>query len=437
MPPQHIPAEMALLGACMLSEDALDAAIESVDASDFYRMAHAHLFAAMCAMRDEGRPVDPITLADYLGKKILRMGGAPYLFKCTEAIPTAANAAYYGEIIRDKAKARRLVELSQRVSQLAHDADGDPAAVIDRARDEIDRVAEAVAGGSVGVRADVLAERAVERYDVETPPALATGWPDLNRTIAGGLRPGTLTIFGGRPSQGKSLVVGCLALDIALRGHGVLFVSLEMSEAEIIDRMLANLGDVDLGHLVAQTLTDYDVRAVTRGRGRLEGIPLDIIDDQAMTLSKIRSAARAKARTPEGLSLLVVDYLGLLAAADSPKDRNRLVEAVSRGLKVLSRDLAIPIVAAHQLNREGARRRDPRPVLTDFRDSGSVEQDADVACLLYRPEGDVADGVDPNELEVIVAKNRQGPKKVIRLHFNGVKARVGSMAKFDLIRGGE
>jgi replicative DNA helicase len=228
-------------------------------------------------------------------------------------------------------------------------------------------------------------------------------------------------------------------MEVALRGHGVLFVSLEMSEAEIIDRILSNLGHIPLDHLVAQTLTEYDARSAEAARQKLEEAPLDIIDDQSITLSKIRSAARAKARTPEGLSLLIVDYLGLLAPADSPKDRNRLVEAVSRGLKVLARDLGIRVVAAHQLNREGARRRNPRPVLSDFRDSGAVEQDADIACLLYRPEegSTVEQGVDPNELEVIVAKNRQGPKRIIRLHFNGAQARVGSMARFDLIQGGE
>jgi len=436
-PPQNIPAEMAVLGACMQSAGALDDVLEVVGAGHFYRPAHQRIFAEMVAMRDAGQPVDPLTLGRALGRDFFRLGGAPYLLECMQATPASDNATFHAGLVLDCAKQRGVIELGQRTASLGYAVDADVDLMVDRARQDIDRVAEAVGSGSQGIaRIEDLSDEAEKRYRSEVPPSLSTGWPDLDQVLAGGLRPKTLTVVGGRPGSGKSMLAGCLATNVALRGVGTMIVSLEMTREELTDRVIANLGPVELTHLVAQTLTDHDFRCVDTARAKLRGTPLDIVDDKTMTLSRIRAKAWARKRSPIGLSLLVVDYLGLVTPADSKQDRQLQVATISRGLKIMADELDVPVVAAHQLNRSSAHRADPRPILTDLRESGGIEQDADVVMLLHRPDPGKDEEVDPTELLVDVAKNRQGPTGVVPLHWFPREARIGSRARFDLIKGG-
>jgi replicative DNA helicase len=433
--PRHdIRAEMALLGACLTSRDALDTAIEAVTPADFYRPANAALFTAMIEMRDAGLEVDSITLAQHLGNRLRKLGTATYLIDCQQAVPTAANVGFYAEIIHDAAGARRLLALSQRAAQLAYNVESDPTAAIDRVRTEIDEVAGTLGSGTAGVvRIDALTDAAITRYASEAPPSLPTGWPDIDRLLSGGLRPETLTVIGGRPGTGKSMVAGCLGMNVASAGRGVLLASLEMTAAEVTDRVISNMAHVDLTRLVAQTLTEWDRRSVASARERLEAVPLHIVDDQSLTLSGIRSKARALHRDGD-LAMLIIDYLALVIPSDPRQDRQLQVAAISRGLKVMSRELGIPVVAAHQLNRASARRSDPRPVLTDLRESGGIEQDADGVWLLDRPDPAKDEDADPAELVVHVAKNRQGPTGVVGLHWHPVQARVGSQTRFQVVK---
>ncbi|GEL19314.1 replicative DNA helicase [Pseudonocardia asaccharolytica] len=430
LPPADLDAERALLGACMHGQRALDTAVEILDPRDFYRPAHAELFAAMVAMRDTGREVDPVTLAAHLGDRLAKLGGHPHLIDLYGAPPTAANTAHYAEIISDAAVRRRLLEAGQRAIQLAHTASDDPAENVERARAALDDVAAQARGEAQAVEIDDLAGRALLRYQNPAPRGVSTGWPDMDEILSGGYRPGHLTVVGARPAVGKSLVACCTAAAVALDGHGVLVVSLEMTEAELTDRILANLASVDLGRLTRHELTERDWQAVEHAADRLRGLPLAVVDHPHLGLTGIRSLARDRARSPRGLSLLVVDYLGLVRPADPRLPRQEQVAGISRGLKLLAKELEVHVLALHQLNRQSEMRANRRPVLADLRESGAIEADADAVWLLHR---DDADETSRYELEVLVAKNRHGRTGNVGLAWNPQYARAGSLARLEAV----
>lgn len=422
LPPSDLNAERSLLGACLSGGTALDEAVEQLRPEDFYRPAHGELFAAMVAMRDTSREVDPITLADHLGNRLIKLGGAPYLADLLGSVVVATNAGYHAEIIAGKAIRRRLLEAGQRAQQLAHTA-GDPAEVVERARAALDAVAADARGDVRAEDIDDLLDRALDRYSAAAPPALATGLVDLDDLMGGGLRPGTLTVIGARPGVGKSVVGCCVPTYAAIHGHGALIVSLEMPAAELTDRVVANLGSVNLDRLTRHTLDDRDWGAVESAARRLRGLPLAVVDEPHLGLTGIRSLARDRARTARGLALIVVDYLGLVRPADPRLPRQEQVAGISRGLKLLAKELHVPVLALHQLNRQSEMRSGRRPVLSDLRESGAVEQDADAVWLLHR---DDADEERRFELEVHVAKNRHGRTGSVFLQWMPQYARVGS-----------
>lgn len=428
LPPSDIAAERGLLGACLIAGPALDDAVEQLEPADFYRPAHGELFAAMIAMRDAGREVDPLTLAAHLGDRLVKLGGQPYLVDLYGGVPTATNAGYYAEIVAEKAIRRRLLEAGQRSIQLAY-ANGEAAEVVERARQGFDQVA-AHARGDVSVsQIDDLADLAMQRYANPAPSSLSTGWPDLDRLHAGGLRPGTLTVVGARPGVGKS-VIGCnLPTQAAMRGVGSLLVSLEMTEAELTDRIIANLGSVDHDRLLTHRLNDQDWAAVQSAADRLRGMPLHVVDHPHIGLTGIRSLARDRARTPRGLGLLVVDYLGLIRPSDPRLPRQEQVAEMSRGLKLLAKELHVPVVALHQLNRQSEQRQSRRPVLSDLRESGAVEQDSDAVWLLHRDDSEEM----RFELEVIVAKNRGGRTGSVQLQWAPQYMRAGSYTRLEAV----
>lgn len=426
-PPADIDAEAAILGACMISPTAIDTAAEHIGPADFYRPAHTDLFAAILDMRERGLEVDPITIAAHLGDRLHKLGGAPWLADLYGGVPTAANAAYYVEIVADKSVRRRLLAASQRVHQLAHHGDGDTADVVERARQSLDDVAQHARSGDAAVDAIDLADNALTRYASEAAPALSTGWADLDLLMTGGLRPGNLIVVGARPGIGKS-VVGCnIPLAAALRGHGALIASLEMTEAELTDRLLANLGTIELTRLIQHRLSERDWDAVETAANRLRALPLAVTDDPSLGLAQIRSHARDRARGSTGLDLLVVDYLGLIRPADTRVPRQEQVSAISRGLKLLAKELRIPILALHQLNRGPEQRSNRRPVLSDLRESGAIEQDADAVWLLHREDDDAS----RYEIEINVAKNRQGRQGTVILPWSPQFARIGEAPAVD------
>jgi replicative DNA helicase len=432
-PPQDLAAEQSVLGGMMLSRDAIADVVEALAGpGDFYKPAHQSVYEVILELFGRGDPADAVTVAAELHRRgdLGRLGGAPYLHSLIAAVPTASNADYYAELVADKAILRRLVQAGTRITQLGYHGNetGDVADVVERARASLDEVALVARGGTRAAEIDDLAAAALTRYANPAPAGVPTGCPDLDGILGGGLRPGTLTVIGARPATGKTVVGMCLALNAAQRGHGALFVSLEMTEAELTDRVLANLGSIRLGHLITHKLSDRDWEAVQSAVDRLHGMPLAIVDNPHMGLVGIRSLARDRLRTPRGLGLLVVDYLSLMLPADPKAPRHEQVAAMSRGLKLLAKELHVPVVALHQLNRNPEGRQDRRPSMSDLRESGAVEQDADNVWLLHRPEpGDPREG----EIDFIIAKNRQGATGVVTQLWAPQYARVSSFARTE------
>lgn len=433
-PPQDLAAEQSVLGGMLLNRDAIGDVVEALAGpADFYKPAHQAVYEVILELFGRGDPADAVTVAAELHRRgdLARLGGAPYLHSLIAAVPTAANAHYYAEIVAEKAILRRLVAAGTRITQLGHHGNetGEAADVVERARATLDDVALAARGGTRAAEIDDLAAAALTRYANPTPAGVPTGCPDLDGILGGGLRPGTLTVIGARPATGKTVVGMCLALHAAQHGDGALFISLEMTETELTDRVLANLGSIRLGNLITHRLSHRDWDAVQSAVDRLHGLPLAIVDNPHMGLVGIRSLARDRLRSPRGLGVLVVDYLSLMLPADPKAPRHEQVAAMSRGLKLLAKELHVPVVALHQLNRNPEGRQDKRPSMADLRESGAVEQDADNVWLLHRP--DQADDPRAGEIDFIIAKNRQGATGVITQLWVPHYARVSSFARTE------
>ena len=433
-PPQDLDAERSVLGGMLLSRDAIDAVVETLaEPQDFYRPAHQTLYEVILDLTGRGDPADAVTVAAELHRRgdLGRLGGAPYLHTLMSAVPTAANAHYYAEIVAEKAILRRLVEAGTRIVQLGHHGNerGQAADVVERARASLDAVALDARGGTRASEIDDLGAAALTRYANPAPAGVSTGCPDLDGILGGGLRPGTLTVIGARPATGKTVVGMCLAVNAARRQHGALFISLEMTEAELTDRVLANLGSIRLGNLITHRLTERDWSAVQRAVDRLHEMPLAIVDNPHMGLVGIRSLARDRLRTPRGLGILVVDYLSLMLPADPRAPRHEQVAAMSRGLKLLAKELHVPVVALHQLNRNPEGRQDRKPSMSDLRESGAVEQDADNVWLLHRP--DRQDDPRAGEIDFIIAKNRQGATGLVTQAWAPHFARAATLARAE------
>ncbi len=406
LPSHDLDAERALLGACLVSSEAVDQVSDVVTTDDFYREAHALVFASVLTVHDTGQRVDALTVKAELERAgtLVRVGGAPYLHTLMESVPTAANAGFYAEKVNDCSTRRRLLAAGQRAVQLASSA-GDAADVVERARSAFDAITDQAKTGTETSAIGDLAADALIRYGSPAVSGLRTPWSDLNAQLNGGLRPGTLTVVGARPGQGKSIVGANMCLHAAQDGKGALLVSLEMPEAEVTDRVVSSLSGVTYSRILRHDLDDSDWQRVQSAVDKLSGLPLRIVDKPYLTLAAIRGLARNSARASHGLALLVVDYIQLMAPADSRAPREQQVAAMSRGLKLLAKELSVPVVALAQLNRAGAARADKTPTLTDLRESGQIEADADHVLLLHLPDEDTRIG----EIDVHVAKNRGGP----------------------------
>lgn len=422
LPPHNLEAEQALLGACLIGKTATDDVSSIVSPEDFYRPAHTHIFAAVLAVRENGTEVDPVSVLAELArvKTLVQAGGGTYLHTLMETVPTATNAAFYAEQVAECAVRRRLLETGQRAQQLALTG-GDTAEIVERVRQAFEDVADKARTGAEASTIGDLAEAALIRYSSPVTAGLPTPWVDINGTLNGGLRPGTLTVIGARPGNGKSIAGAQLCLNAAQHGFGALLVSLEMPEAELADRLLSSMSSTSYSKILRHDLEDADWGRVQVAVDKLSELPLRIVDKPYLTLAAVRSLARSTARTETGLGLLVLDYIQLMAPADTKSPREQQVAAISRGLKLLAKELRVPVVALAQLNRAGAARADKTPTVTDLRESGSLEQDADHVFLLHIPEEEERMG----EIDMYVAKNRGGPTNRVTLawapHFQSIR----------------
>lgn len=420
-------AERYVLGCWLSSTKALDDPDAHLEPSDFHAPRHEVIAATIQTMHGRGLGVDPVTVAAELLRTgaMAQAGGAPYLHELYAVPSTTSNAAHYARIVRGLAVRREGVAACTRGIQMFRSGEGDPADVHEAVRAEIDAIGTSRTTTAVRLVGEEI-DAYIDALEADEEPGIPTPWADLNERI-GGWKPGRLYVIGARPSVGKSVMGEQAALGMARHGHTG-FYSLEMSRDEVITRAVAQIGTVPLDRLEKpKTLTDDDWARISRARAILDALPLAIEDRATVRPVDIRAHARTLSRRGP-LAGLVVDYLQLMAAPRGDKrSRQELVAEWSRQFKLLAKELAVPVIVISQLNREIEHRADPRPVLADLRESGAIEQDADVVILLHPIDPD-GDGPDAGDLLVGVPKNRQGKPGALRLQLEGQYARLRSKA---------
>jgi replicative DNA helicase len=430
-PPQDLVAEQSVLGGMLLSKDAIGEVVEVIRHRDFYRPAHELIFEVIVDLYGKGEPADAVTVSAELTKRgeITRAGGAPYLHTLISAVPTAANASYYAKIVRERAIARRLVEAGTKIVQLGYVAEGDVDSLVDMAEQEVYQVTERRAGEDY-VQLSSLIPSALDQIEKlqsgELAEGIKTGFKDLD-ALTNGFHPGNMIVIAARPAVGKST----LGLDIArhasiANGACSVIFSLEMSRSEITMRMLSAEARVALNNIRSGALSDEEWSRLARRMGEINEAPLFIDDSPNLSMMEIRAKAR-RLKQRHDLKLVVIDYLQLMTSGKRVENRQQEVSEFSRQLKLLAKELNVPVVAISQLNRSPEQRSDKKPLLSDLRESGSIEQDADVVILLHRD--DLYDSQNRSgEADLIVAKHRNGPTKTITvaslLHF----AKFGDIA---------
>ena len=402
VPPQDMAAEQSVLGGMLISRAVIDDCMALVRAGDFYRPAHELIFDAIAGLHLAGEPVDAITVTDELAKRgaLGRAGGPAYLHDLVARVPVAANAVYYAGIVAGHATRRYLGLAATEIARIAREA-AEPDEAVERSRAAVDHVADARRrdNGPTSAAHDVI--EALEALEADDP-GLATPWADLTEVL-GGWRPGALYVVGARPGVGKSLIGIGAALDCARRGRRAHIASLEMSRKEIYHRMLANVGSVDMTRMKNRRLRDDDWKRLAEAGKHIAELPITVSDAATQTVVDIRAQARDLTRHGQ-IGLIVVDYLQLMQSPGRVESRQTEVASYSRGLKLLAKELEVPVIALSQLNRGSEGRADRRPSMSDLRESGALEQDADAVILLHRDPDE-----DPGILGVNVEKHRHGP----------------------------
>ena len=432
-PPQDIAAEQSVLGAMLLSKDAIADVVEIVRGHDFYRPAHETIFDTIIDLYGRGDPADAITVAAELTRRgeLGRVGGAPYLHTLTASVPTAANAEYYADIVRERAILRRLVEAGTRIVQMGYGSDGDVDDIVDRAQAEVYSVTDRRTSEDYAVLSEIM-EGALDEIEAigsrgGAMVGVPTGFEDLDR-LTNGLHPGQLIIVAARPGLGKSTLGLDFARAAAIRNHlaSVIF-SLEMTRNQITMRLLSAEARVALHHMRTGQMSDDDWNRIARRTGEVSSAPLFIDDSPNMSMMEIRAKSR-RLKQRHDLRLLIVDYLQLMQSPKRVESRQVEVAEFSRSLKLLAKELEIPVVALSQLNRSPEQRADKKPMLSDLRESGSIEQDSDMVILLHREDAYEKESPRAGEADLIVAKHRNGPTATITVAFQGHYSRFVDMA---------
>jgi replicative DNA helicase len=434
VPPHNIEAEESLLGAMLLSRDAIADAIERVNAEDFYKPAHAEIFRAITSLYAQGEPADPVTVAEELRRSAPEaVAQDPSLLVSLQVnTPSAASAAYYARIVEEHALLRRLVSVAGEIAELGYSLPEDVDAALDRAETMVFEVAERRVVDSMSSLRDLLAH-SIDHLEAlyargDTVTGVPTGYVDLDHHLAG-LQPSNLVVVGARPAMGKTSFALGMAAHAAMHARvPVLLFSLEMSHLELTQRLLCSDARVDAGRMRNGRLSESDWAKISESIGRLAEAPVYIDDNPNLTVMDIRAKAR-RMMSRGGLGLVVVDYLQLMTGRNNAENRQVEVSEISRGLKILARELKVPVVALSQLSRNLEMRQDKRPMLADLRESGSIEQDADVVLFIYRDEIYNPDSEDRGSAEILIAKHRNGPTGMVRLAFIDHYARFANIAR--------
>ncbi len=445
LPPQNLEAEMSVLGGVLLENEALNRALEFLRTEDFYRESHRKIFNALITLGDKNEPADLVTLTAVLKDRgeLEAVGGSTYLATLVDYVPTAANINYYCKLVKEKAVARKLIEASTNIATHGYEG-GDMEEILDQAEKAIFEISENRIRPSYYPVKDILKdtfksiEALYERKELVT--GVPTGYHDLDKMTAG-LQSSDLVIVAGRPSMGKTAFALNLveyATTHADNSVPAVIFSLEMSKEQLVQRMLCSLAKVDAGRLRTGHLRESDWPKLTMAAGQLNETQIFIDDTPAISVLELRSKAR-RLKAEHGLGLIIVDYLQLMRGSN-PESRQQEISEISRSLKALAKELTLPVVALSQLNRSLESRTDKRPMMADLRESGAIEQDADVIMFVYREsvycedcksrERTCEKGHD-KDAEIIIGKQRNGPIGTVHLTFRGEFTRFENQAKRD------
>ncbi|MED4794111.1 replicative DNA helicase [Priestia megaterium] len=423
LPPQNIEAEQALLGAIFLEPSSLTLASELLIPEDFYRASHQKIFTCMLKLSDQGEPVDLVTVTSELAdQKILEeVGGVSYLSDLANSVPTAANVEYYGKIVEEKSILRRLIRTATHIASEGYAREDEVEVLLNEAEKNILEVAQRKNSGVFQNIKDVL----VQTYDdIEVLhnrkgdiTGIPTGFSDLDRMTAGFQR-NDLIIVAARPSVGKTAFALNIAQNVATKtNENVAIFSLEMGAQQLVMRMLCAEGNIDAQRLRTGSLTADDWGKLTMAMGSLSNAGIYIDDTPGIRVGEIRSKCR-RLKQEGGLGMILIDYLQLIQGnGRSGENRQQEVSEISRALKALARELEVPVIALSQLSRGVEQRQDKRPMMSDIRESGSIEQDADIVAFLYREDYYEKDTENQNIIEIIIAKQRNGPVGTVQLAF--------------------
>ncbi|WP_026556321.1 replicative DNA helicase [Arthrobacter sp. 35W] len=432
-PPQDLVAEQSVLGGMMLSKDAIADVVEVLRGNDFYRPSHESIYEAILDLYGRGEPADAVTVADELTKRqeIAKVGGPAYLHQLIQSVPTAANAGFYAEIVSERAVLRRLVTAGTKIVQMGYANDGEVEDIVNAAQAEIFKVAERRTSEDYVALKDVM-ESTVDEIEAsghrgQGMTGVPTGFYEFDE-LTNGLHPGQMIVIAARPAVGKSTFALDWARSAAIKHNmATVIFSLEMGRNELAMRLLSAEATISLQDLRKGTVKDDQWSKIATTMGRMNDAPLFIDDSPNMSLMEIRAKCR-RLKQQHDLKLVVLDYLQLMSSGKKVESRQQEVSEFSRALKLLAKELQVPVVALSQLNRGSEQRTDKKPMVSDLRESGSIEQDADMVILLHRE--DIYDKESPRagEADVIVAKHRNGPTKTLVVGFQGHYSRFSNMA---------
>jgi len=430
--PHNLEAEQSTLGGMLLSQEAVAEVVEEVTGVDFYAGKHELIFNSIVTLFGRGEPTDVIAVTDELNKNgnLLKAGGSDYLHSLASYVPTAANAGYYAKIVGDKAILRRLIDAGTRIAQSGYDSQGEVEDLVNQAQAEVYQVAsQSSKDDYIGLSESLEAaiheiELAQNRGGEMT--GISTGFTDLD-TYTHGLHPGQLVIVAARPAVGKSTFALDIARNAAVKQNkATIFFSLEMGRAEIAMRMLSAESSIYLQSMRKGTISEGDWTKLAAVRGKINDAPLYIDDSPNMSLVEIRAKCRRLAQQVD-LKMVVIDYIQLMSSGKKVESRQQEVSEFSRALKLLAKELRIPVVALSQLNRQAEQAKDKKPELSHLRESGSLEQDADVVVLLHREGIYERDHPRAGEADLILAKQRNGPTGTVVVAFHGQYSRFVNM----------
>ena len=438
MPPASIEAEQAVLGAMLLKPDAVTTAAEELTADDFYRETHRLIFEAMMQLKERTEPVDLVTLTEQLKKadKLAKIGGIPALSLIANSVPTAANVHYHARIVHEKAQLRSLINAATEIAGAAYESADEVEDIMDSAEKRILQVASGKRSKDFVPLQDILLDT-LEQIDLRynnkgSITGLPTGFTELDHLTAG-LQKSDLILVAARPSMGKTAFTLNIAAHVVLRAkEPVAFFSLEMSKEQLVQRLLCSEGRIDSQRLRVGELEEKEWGDLIDTANRLSAAPLYIDDTPGITVMELRSKAR-RLKAEHGLSLIVIDYLQLMQgrASKSGDNRQQEISEISRSLKALARELNVPVIALSQLSRSVESRQIKRPMLSDRRESGSLEQDADIVMFLYREDYYDPETENKNITEVIIAKHRNGPVDTVDLTFLKQFTKFGNLSRMQ------